>query len=93
MNLILECKHGHKLDPTMWVDSDNNLRLIVPACAECDGVTLEGDYVDYLERLDSTMRRTMDRAAVGTGTAGGALPRGVVLEVACRTGRQSEPGA
>lgn len=35
MKIRLECKYGHTMECTSWIDSDGDLRLIVRPCEDC----------------------------------------------------------
>jgi hypothetical protein len=35
MEIRLECKYGHAMEYTSWIDADGDLRLIVRPCENC----------------------------------------------------------
>ena len=38
MKVILECPFGHEIHGNPWIDSDDNMRIIVSDCLVCAGI-------------------------------------------------------
>lgn len=61
MNVKLECRAGHPLESTSWIDAEGNLRMIVSACSQCDAYYIR----DEAEELAREMVKDIRGGCVG----------------------------